>query len=130
LANETRDGRIDDGTTVEQMALWEAIMAFSSRLERSDGTALITLVGELDATSASLFKEEVERAATTQVDRLVLLMKDLTYIASAGLRVLIFAKQKMGAHVEIYIIGAQEQVVDTLQKTGFDRSCTMQDTYA
>ena len=105
-------------------------MAFSSRLERSDGTALITLVGELDAASASLFKEEVERAATTQVDRLVLLMKDLTYIASAGLRVLIFAKQKMGARVEIYIIGAQEQVVDTLQKTGFDRSCTMQDTYA
>ncbi len=106
-------------------------MAFSTKLEKTDGIARITLVGELDASSAPLFKDEVERAAADgNVEQLVLLVQDLTYIASAGLRVLIFARQKMGTNVDIYIIGAQEQVIDTLQKTGFDRSCILQDTYA
>jgi anti-anti-sigma regulatory factor len=40
-------------------------------------------------------------------------------MASAGLRVLIFAKQKLGAEVPIYIISPQEPIVDTLEKTGF-----------
>ncbi len=106
-------------------------MAFSAKLDKTDGIARITLAGELDASAAPLFKEEVERAAEgAPVEQLVLLVQDLSYIASAGLRVLIFAKQKMGTSVDIYVIGAQEQVLDTLQKTGFDRSCILQDTYA
>jgi anti-anti-sigma factor len=106
-------------------------MAFSATLEKTDGIARITMAGELDASSAPVFKEEVERAAEgAPVQELVLLVQDLSYIASAGLRVLIFAKQKMGPSTDIYVIGAQEQVIDTLQKTGFDRSCILQDTYA
>ncbi len=106
-------------------------MAFDVMLEKTDGIARITLAGELDAASAPVFREAVERAAEGgPVEQLVLLVQDLSYIASAGLRVLIFAKQKMGTGVDIYVIGAQEQVIDTLQKTGFDRSCILQDTYA
>ena len=105
-------------------------MAFSSKLDKKDTEATITLVGELDAASAPIFKAEVERAAGPAIRRLVLMMQGLEYIASAGLRVLIFAKQKMGTNVDIYVIGAQPQVLDTLQKTGFDRSCIVQETYA
>ncbi len=105
-------------------------MAFSSKLDKKDTTATITLVGELDAASAPLFKAEVERAASENMQRLVLMMSGLEYIASAGLRVLIFAKQKMGSNVDIYVIAPQAQVLDTLQKTGFDRSCIVQETYA
>lgn len=105
-------------------------MAFKSILEQSDGTAIITLIGELDASTAPQFKEEVERAAAGQIRRLVLKMADLEYMASAGLRVLIFAKQKMGPDVDVYVIGPQEHVLDTLRKTGFDRSCIVQESYA
>jgi stage II sporulation protein AA (anti-sigma F factor antagonist) len=52
----------------------------------------------------------------------VLFMRDLTFMASAGLRILIFAKQKLGDQVNIYIVQPQEQILDTLQKTGFDQS--------
>jgi anti-anti-sigma factor len=104
-------------------------MAFSATLETTNDIAQITLSGDLDASSAGLFKAEIEKAAGQPVKHLVLLMQDLEYIASAGLRVLIFAKQKMGAHADIYVVGAQEMVLDTLEKTGFDQSVIVTDAY-
>jgi anti-anti-sigma factor len=104
-------------------------MAFSATLEIAGDTAKITLTGELDASSAPIFRVEVENAAKAGVKRLVLLIQDLEYIASAGLRVLIFAKQKMGSDADIYVVGGQEQVLDTLEKTGFDQGVIIQDTY-
>lgn len=106
-------------------------MAFSATLDNTEsGTAKITLTGELDASSAGIFRAEVENAAKApEVKRLVLFIQDLEYIASAGLRVLIFAKQKMGTDADIYIVGGQEQVLETLEKTGFDQSVIIQDSY-
>lgn len=104
-------------------------MAFTAALSTHDSTATITLTGELDASSAPTFREQVDRAAGQSLKRLVLMVQDLEYIASAGLRVLIFAKQKMGAQVDIYVVGAQQQVIDTLQKTGFHQSVILRDSY-
>jgi anti-anti-sigma factor len=104
-------------------------MAFSAILATSENEAQISVSGELDASSASLFKTEVEKAAASGAKRLVLMMQDLEYMASAGLRVLIFAKQKMGADADIYIVGAQEMVLDTLEKTGFDQGVIVVDSY-
>ncbi len=104
-------------------------MAFSAVLEVKNTTAKITLSGELDASTAPEFKEKIEEAATQDVNKLVLIMNDLEYMASAGLRMLIFSKQKMGADVEIYVVGAQEMVMDTIEKTGFHHSVTIVDTY-
>ena len=107
----------------------EKIMAFNATLETNKGIAKITLVGELDAISAPIFQKEVEKAATEHPKRLVLMMQDLEYISSAGLRVLIFIKQKMGAYTDIYVVGTQEMVLDTFQKTGFDQSIILVDEY-
>lgn len=94
-------------------------MAFTATLEPAPNVAKITLVGELDASSAPAFQEQIDKAAATKPKHLVLMMQKLDYMASAGLRVLIFAKQKMGTDVDIYVVGAQEMVMDTLEKTGF-----------
>ncbi len=104
-------------------------MAFNSTLDMSDGVAKITLDGELDATAAPAFRDTVEEAAAAQASRLVLFMQGLEYMASAGVRVLIFAKQKMGSNVDIYVIAPTEQVLSTLQKTGVDRSMIVQESY-
>ncbi len=98
-------------------------MALDVRFEMAEnGVAKVFLAGELDAGTAPRFQQEVEKAVTGKARRLVLLLSDLSYIASAGLRVLVFAKQKMGAASEVYVIGAQEQVADTLKKTGLHHS--------
>ncbi len=95
-----------------------------------DGTAEISLSGELDASVANEFKAAVEKAAADKPKKLVLIMKDLEFMSSAGLRVLVFAKQKMGADVDIYVIGAQDPVRDTIQMTGFQHSIIMQDEFS
>lgn len=104
-------------------------MAFEAKFEMVKEVAKITLSGELDAGTAPTFKTEVEKAAAEKAKRLVLVMKDLQYMASAGLRVLIFAKQKMGSAVDLYLIGPQPLVAETIQMTGFDHSVIILDEY-
>ncbi|MBE9224583.1 STAS domain-containing protein [Phormidium sp. LEGE 05292] len=102
-------------------------MAFDVTLEMENTTATITLNGALDASTAPKFKEEIEKVPTGKVKTLVLMMEDLEYMASAGLRVLIYTKQKMGAHTDIYVVKPQEMVLETLVKTGFDQSVIVVD---
>lgn len=104
-------------------------MAFESTLEMKNDVALITLVGELDASVAQTFRDRIEEAAANQARKLVLKLDALDYMSSAGLRTLVFAKQKMGQKVTIYVVGAQPQVVEPIRQTGFHHSVTMMDSY-
>jgi len=104
-------------------------MAFNATLEIIGNTAQISLSGELDGKTAEEFKTQIEAAAAQEPKHLVLLMQDLKYMASAGLRILIFAKQKMGTNVDIYVVRPQEMVLDTLEKTGFHHSVFVVDDY-
>lgn len=104
-------------------------MSFSANTEVKNGIAKITLTGELDASSAPEFKAQIEKAATEKPRRLVLMLEGLEYMASAGLRVLIFAKQKLGSATDIYVVGAQAPIVETLEMTGFHHSVVMLDQY-
>lgn len=104
-------------------------MPFTATLEGLNEEARITLTGELDASVAGSFQKTVEEALNQKPKRLVLLMKDLDFMASAGLRVLIFAKQKLGAGVGVYVIGSKGPVLNTLQMSGFQHSVYIQETY-
>lgn len=104
-------------------------MAFDASLEVINNVAKITVNGELDASTAPELKTKLEEAAAEEPKRLVLMMEGLEYMASAGLRMLIFAKQKMGTGVDIYMVGTQEMVLDTITKTGFDKSVFLVDKY-
>jgi len=105
-------------------------MAFSVTYKLlKDKTAELSLSGELDASVANDFKAQIEKAVTDKARKLVLNMKDLEFMSSAGLRVLVFAKQKMGPGVDIYVIAPQEAVRDTIEMTGFHQSVIMQDEF-
>lgn len=104
-------------------------MIFEATLEMRGPVALITLSGELDAATAPQFRERVEEAATQKASRLVLIMDELTYMASAGLRVMIFAKQRLGPGADLYIVGAHDSVADTIRMTGFHQGVILRDSY-
>lgn len=104
-------------------------MTFSATLETRNNEAFITLSGDLDASTANEFKTKVEEAAAIEPKALILDMTSLDYMASAGLRVLIFANQKMGQGVDIYLVSPQELVLSTIEKTGFHHSVQIVDKY-
>ena len=104
-------------------------MAFSATAEVTNGIARITLDGELDASSAPDFKAAIEKVAAAKPRRLVLMLEGLEFMASAGLRVLIFAKQKLGSGTDIYVVGARPAIVETLEMTGFQHSVVMLSEY-
>jgi len=104
-------------------------MSFNISVEERPGEATITLAGELDAAAAPQFREVIEKVAEAKPLRLVLMMGEVEFMASAGLRVLIFARQKMGAGVSLYVIGSRGPVLSTLKMSGFHHSVHLQDTY-
>lgn len=104
-------------------------MTFHARMRiGDDATITIRLDGELDSGSAPVLNKLIAEAAQQEVVRkLVLLMGQLTYLSSAGLRCIVFAHQKFGSAVEIVLVGARPDVVETIRMTGIDRSVTLQD---
>jgi anti-anti-sigma factor len=91
--------------------------------------ATVTLAGEVDSLSAREFQKEIEKLAAEKPDVLLVMAEQLQFISSAGLRVLIFAKQKMGTHLSVYVVKAPESVVETLEKTGLQNSLHIVDHY-
>lgn len=104
-------------------------MGFDISVTQGSDEAIIKLSGELDAAVAPKLKETVEKVAEASPRRLVFVVSELDFMASAGLRVLIFAKQKMGSGVSLYVIGSKGPVLNTLTMSGFVRSVILQDTY-
>ncbi len=105
-------------------------MAFNVTSElTAEGLGKITLQGELDASVATQFKAEVEKLAAQHARRLVLLLQDLEYMSSAGVRVLVFAKQKMGPGVDIYGVAPQDSVKETIIMTGLQHSLILLEQY-
>lgn len=98
-------------------------MAFTVSSEIStDGIATITLVGALDALAAPVFMNEINKVTASSPTKLVLIMADLTFMASAGLRVLIFARQSFKKGLPIYVVKAQPAILESLQLTGIDKA--------
>ena len=98
-------------------------------LNYKDGVAKIELLGRLDAVNAPQLQEELKKLVGSPVNRIVFLANNLEYISSAGLRVIIFAKQKIGVNAEVYLIGASEAILSVVKMSGLDNFMFFQDTY-
>ena len=78
----------------------------------------IEVVGRLDTITAPVLEQTInENVGSTQ--RLVLDLKGLEYISSAGLRVLLGAQKKMRQIGSMKLTGVCEEVMEVLEMTGF-----------
>jgi len=56
------------------------------------------------------------------LEQLRLDLQGVEFVSSAGLRAIVFAKQKMPHSSSLYLVGASEQIVDTITKTGLSQA--------
>ena len=87
--------------------------------QNKEGSKLtITLEGRLDTTTAPELETEL-KTALDGITELVFDIKDLAYISSAGLRVLLSAQKVMNKQGSMVIRGASEEVMEIFDVTGF-----------
>ena len=90
----------------------------------------VELCGRLDATNAEGLQAELKKFCGQKIGKLVFFAKDLEYISSAGLRVIIFAKQKIGVDAQLFLIGAQDAILSVVKMSGLESFITVQDTFS
>ena len=87
-------------------------------IKRNAQETTIELVGRLDTTTAPVLDKTVwEDLGDTK--NLILDIKGLEYISSAGLRVLLGAQQKMQDIGSMKVINVCEAVMEVFEMTGF-----------
>ena len=87
-------------------------------IKKNAAETIIEIVGRLDTiTAPSLDKTINEDIGDTK--ELVLDMKGLEYISSAGLRVLLGAQKKMQKSGSMKVINVCEEVMEVFEMTGF-----------
>lgn len=79
---------------------------------------LLKVSGRLDTASESVFREELDTIDFSSLEELTLDFKELSYISSAGLRVLLTLKKKMGERC-LHLINVCEAIDATFNITGF-----------
>ena len=87
-------------------------------IKRNAEETIIELVGRLDTTTApALHKTITEDLKDTK--NLVLDLKRLEYISSAGLRVLLSAQKMMNSLGSMKLLNVNEVVMEVFEMTGF-----------
>lgn len=79
----------------------------------------LMLEGRLDTNTAPELENEITGDLTTDIKTLILDLKELEYISSAGLRVLLSAQKKMSKQGGMVVKNANEMIMDVFQVTGF-----------
>ena len=87
-------------------------------IKRNAQEVVFEVVGRLDTITAPALEKTInENAANTQ--NLILDLKGLEYISSAGLRVLLAAQKKMQKIGSMKVINVCEAVMEIFEITGF-----------
>lgn len=93
-------------------------MALTIEIEQNDVHVSITLTGDVDTKTAPELLSKLVALELHALEQLRLDLQAVSFVSSAGLRAIVFAKQKMPHESTLYVIGASEQIVDTITKTG------------
>lgn len=75
-------------------------------------------VGRLDTTTSPELEKELD-ASLDGVKELIIDLKKLSYISSAGLRVILKAQKRMNARGSMKITGVNDTIMEIFEITGF-----------
>ncbi len=84
-----------------------------------NGVLTLALEGRLDTNTAPELEKEIGEDLTADVQTLILDLKDLEYISSAGLRVLLASQKKMNKQGNMVVKNANDMIMDVFEVSGF-----------
>lgn len=86
---------------------------------KQEGTTLTIVLGdELATANAPILMEELNKFRNQGVEKVVFDATNLKYIASSGIRTIIFAKQKLGNNPAIEFVNCAKDIYDVFEMTG------------
>lgn len=95
-----------------------------------DNTIIITLDGELDASSSVMLDEELSDPEIMKFSKILVDCKDLHYISSAGLGVFISHLQRFeDAQIKLIFFNMQDKVRNVFEILGLDLLMTIVSSY-
>ena len=95
------------------------------RMNRSEDKLTVEVVGRLDTLTSPELEAKLE-PEFEGIKELTIDLKELEYISSAGLRVLLGAAQIMEDKGEMKVTNPSEEVMDVFSVTGFDDILTIE----
>jgi anti-sigma B factor antagonist len=87
-------------------------------IKKTTDEIILEVTGRLDTTTAPALDKTINETLG-EIKSLILDLKCLEYISSAGLRVLLSAQKKMQQVGEMKLINVCEAVMDVFEMTGF-----------
>ena len=87
-------------------------------IKKNADTAVIEVTGRLDTTTAPALEKAINQDIG-DAKNLTLDLKDVQYISSAGLRVLLSAQKKMQKIGSMKVVNVCEAVMEVFEMTGF-----------
>ena len=85
---------------------------------RDEKNLIVTLIGRLDAVTAIELDKDLSKEIA-DVEDLTIDLKQLDYIASAGLRILLKLKKRMDIQGKMTVINVNHEVREVMDMTGF-----------
>lgn len=88
-----------------------------------NGTALIITLGrDLITTNAPVLQDELAKFMGETIEKVVFDASELMALSSSGLRVVYFAKQRLGNKPEIVFVNCAKEIYNTLKMIGLASS--------
>lgn len=92
---------------------------------KQDSSLTLALEGRLDTTTAPQLEAELKESLE-DVSDLTLDMKDLAYLSSAGLRVILAAQKQMNKQGKMTIKNVCDTIMEVFEVTGFTDILTIE----
>ena len=90
-----------------------------------DGYHLISLSGDVDTKTAPELLEALTALELAALAELRIEMAAVGFLSSAGLRALVFAKQKMPHASRLVLVGTSAEIAEVIEKTGLTQAVTL-----
>ena len=97
-------------------------MALTIDIIQGDIHVTLQLSGDVDTKTAPELLSKLTALELQSLEQLRLNLQEVGFVSSAGLRAIVFAKQKMPHTSSLYLVGASEQIIDTITKTGLSQA--------